>query len=607
MRRIAAAVLVTLAVMAGSLARPDSARAYWSVPVAYSGGGNWALAQAATLSSPVSPTATTDGAGAITVSWTLPASQLAGAQYRVSRTAPSSATVCTVSSATTSCQDTGLAPATAYTYSVVALLSNWQTTAATVAATTSTPSYSITLSASPYTAGSAITVQTVRAMNGATVDTTFAGSRTITWSGLPTSPAPASRAPSYPTTSATFTAGVATLNSGFTAYASGSNSLVATDAAVPAITGSTTISLASAAASRLVVSAASTATAGAAVTGITLTARDAYDNTATTYATSQTITWSGPATSPAPASRAPTLPATAVTFSNGVSTTALSATLFAAGTNTLTATDAGARTGSATIAVAAVAASAVSVVSGSNQYETTSLAYANPLAAKVTDAYSNPVSGATVTFSAPASGASGTFANGTRTTAATSDSGGNATSSVFTANASAGTYTVTAAASSGSASFSLTNQAPLAITGITSADGGGGLGAGHGELGDTFSVTFNNALDPATVATGTTQTITLVGGGNQTTIMMTGLTTVAGFVIPSNYEKSGNTSSASGNLTLSNGNKTVTFTISSSFSNTGNVKTGSSNAFTFVLLGTIADLGGSTVVAAYSQPAILLF
>ena len=52
---------------------------------------------------------------------------------------------------------------------------------------------------------------------------------------------------------------------------------------------------------------------------------------------------------------------------------------------------------------------ALAVTSGSPQSATVAPAFTNPLVATVTDPFSNPVSGATVTFTAPASGAWGTF------------------------------------------------------------------------------------------------------------------------------------------------------------------------------------------------------
>ena len=71
--------------------------------------------------------------------------------------------------------------------------------------------------------------------------------------------------------------------------------------------------------------------------------------------------------------------------------------------------------------------------------------------ALVTDAYANPVSGA-----------SGTFTNASRITTAVTGSNGQATSSVFTANTTAGPCSVTAIAGSGSATFALANTAAAA-------------------------------------------------------------------------------------------------------------------------------------------------
>src|SRR4029077_8530282 len=88
--------------------------------------------------------------------------------------------------------------------------------------------------------------------------------------------------------------------------------------------------------------------------------------------------------------------------------------------------------------------------------------FTSPLQATVLDAYSNPVSGVTVTFTPPGTGASGSFAGGANT--AVTDSSGIATSAAFTANTFAGNYSVTATAPglASPASFSLTNTAGAA-------------------------------------------------------------------------------------------------------------------------------------------------
>src|SRR5205807_701346 len=95
-----------------------------------------------------------------------------------------------------------------------------------------------------------------------------------------------------------------------------------------------------------------TPTAGSSFTA-TLSAHDLYDTAATSDTGAKTITWSGLATRPAPASQAPSYPASSVSFSSGASTTALAATAYsAAGPNALTATDVpSSTTGSAALTV----------------------------------------------------------------------------------------------------------------------------------------------------------------------------------------------------------------------------------------------------------------
>jgi hypothetical protein len=83
---------------------------------------------------------------------------------------------------------------------------------------------------------------------------------------------------------------------------------------------------------------------------ITLKATTNGVTTDTSYAGSHTITWTGPGTSPS--GQAPSLPATIVSFTSGVSTTTLNATLYFAGSNTLSATEtSSSSTGSAGITV----------------------------------------------------------------------------------------------------------------------------------------------------------------------------------------------------------------------------------------------------------------
>jgi hypothetical protein len=117
-------------------------------------------------------------------------------------------------------------------------------------------------------------------------------------------------------------------------------------------------------------------------------------------------------------------------------------------------------------------AARVAATSGTPQSAPVNTAFAVTLAATVTDAEANPVSGVVVTFTPPASGASGSFAGGLNT--ATTNASGVATSAVFTANGTAGgPYNVVAsAAGASSADFVLTNTATPAAK-VTTTSGSG--------------------------------------------------------------------------------------------------------------------------------------
>jgi len=101
----------------------------------------------------------------------------------------------------------------------------------------------------------------------------------------------------------------------------------------------------------------------------------------------------------------------------------------------------------------------IAATGGTPQTAAVTKAFADALAATVTDSAGDPVSGVLVTFNAPASGASGTFACSGNT--AITNAQGVATSQVFTANTKAGKYTVTATANALTTNpgFALTNKA----------------------------------------------------------------------------------------------------------------------------------------------------
>jgi hypothetical protein len=112
------------------------------------GTGNFALAQASSLSAPTNATVAETSASSVTIGWTVPPSQLPGVKYEVIRNpGVSQVTVCTVSAPT--CTDSSLSSGTKYNYSIIAVLDNWESMTATISfttlgVTTSALSYGIT-------------------------------------------------------------------------------------------------------------------------------------------------------------------------------------------------------------------------------------------------------------------------------------------------------------------------------------------------------------------------------------------------------------------------------------------------------------------------------
>lgn len=157
----------------------------------------------------------------------------------------------------------------------------------------------------------------------------------------------------------------------------------------------------------------------------------------------------------------------------GVATFDLSTdSLTAAGSYSYTASLTGATSANASTTVSSTSAATISIVSGSAQSATIGGAFGAPLVVKVVDAYSNPVSGATVTFTAPSTGASAALSTPSTTAA------DGTTSSIATANgvASGTAYAVSASVTgvAAPANFSLTNNkaattlsvAPITATSI---------------------------------------------------------------------------------------------------------------------------------------------
>jgi hypothetical protein len=180
--------------------------------------------------------------------------------------------------------------------------------------------------------------------------TSYAGAKTIVWSGPSNSPS--AKAPSYPAT-VTFTAGVGAAAS-IKLYDAQTTTLKAKEGAtIEGTSGGFTVK--AAVAKKLTVPTPSEQEAGAAF-NVTLTAIDEYGNTATSYVGAKTLVWSTPAN--APNGTVPEYPAsaTAVTFTAGIGT-ASALKLYDAQTTTLKAKEGtieGA-TGSFTVKAAAAA------------------------------------------------------------------------------------------------------------------------------------------------------------------------------------------------------------------------------------------------------------
>ncbi|MEA3077667.1 MAG: hypothetical protein QOF60_2575 [Actinomycetota bacterium] len=185
---------------------------------------------------------------------------------------------------------------------------------------------------------------------------------------------------------------------------------------------------------------------------------------------------------------------------------------------------------------------------------------------------------------------------------------------------STGSYTVAATATdaAGNASTAVattfTFTAPaLAVTSVTSANVG--ATAGKAEVNDTFSVTFNKALDPTTVPSAA-QTMTICSkgdctpsqGAHKSIIAISGLTATAGFQINEGYTDDDTTATLAGSLTLSADRRTVTFTVTSISTGSGNLKIGTqSNTFLFTAAPALHDVAGVSATAVFDAPTSVLF
>lgn len=148
-----------------------------------------------------------------------------------------------------------------------------------------------------------------------------------------------------------------------------------------------------------------------------------------------------------------TMPADAL-LTNG--TGSFAAALKKAGNQTITAMDAANALLSGTsgpVAVAADAATLLSIISGSGQSAGPGAVFSAPLVVMATDAFNNPVPGVSVAFNTAGSGPGAAITG----SPATTNLGGEAAATAQ-ANTIAGSYTVTASISGSTAHFNLTNK-----------------------------------------------------------------------------------------------------------------------------------------------------
>ncbi len=247
-------------------------------------------------------------------------------------------------------------------------------------------------------AGVAFNVTLTATDEYANITTSYAGAKTLTWSGP--SNAPSGQAPEYPSTATavTFIEGVGTA-SALKLYDAQSPTLKVKEGTIEGASAAFTVKAAAAASFSLPVIAAQTA--GIAFNE-TMTALDAWHNIAKSYVGVKTVTFSEPAN--APSGQAPSYPAT-VTFAAGAGTASIK--LYDAQSTTLKATEGTIEGATGSFTVKAAATKKLTVPTPSEQEA--GVAFSATLTA--TDEWGNlttSYAGAkTLTFSEPASSPSG--------------------------------------------------------------------------------------------------------------------------------------------------------------------------------------------------------
>jgi hypothetical protein len=298
---LAAVLLTALAVTFGG-----SALAYFT-----STGSGTASAAVTKLNAPTISAATAAAGGTVTLTWGAVTPPGAGSvTYFVTRDGGDPAGTCPVDTAPTTvvtCKDSGVSIGE-HTYTVTALWHTWSAVSATKTANVTigeTTKFTISAANTTPVAGEGVNLTiTAKDANNSTV-TTFTGSHSLIFSGASSSPG--GNAPTVVNSSGTVvnfgTATALTFSNGVATAASSKNGFLKIykvgAANVAATEGSLTtpspvaITVAPAATSKYVLTAASATPAAGAGDNLTITAQDAYGNLATSYAGSHSLVFSG--------------------------------------------------------------------------------------------------------------------------------------------------------------------------------------------------------------------------------------------------------------------------------------------------------------------------
>jgi len=301
-----ALVAVTLAA-----AVAGSALAYFT-----SAGLGTAEAKVSKLTTPAITTATANAGGTVSLAWSAAtAPGVEAVKYYVTRDGEDPAGTCAVEAAptaATSCKDSEV-DFGKHTYTVTAVWRSWSATSATASATvTIGPATHFTIAAATTTPAVSVADNltiTAKDEKESTV-TTFAGSHSLVFSGASSSPG--GTAPTVANSSGTavafgaataitFTSGVATVTSSkngvLKLYRAAAANLVATEGSITT-TSPLTVTATPGTATKYVLAAESTTPAVGAGDDLTITAQDAYGNTATAYAGPHNLVFSGAVASP---------------------------------------------------------------------------------------------------------------------------------------------------------------------------------------------------------------------------------------------------------------------------------------------------------------------